>query len=168
MPAGPGVDDVKPDVRPLGRHEAEHLRQDRVPPVPGEGPVVVLGPPDVNVAQPGLGTPGQAVPRPPVSMPRSAVLSGRPARENQQELVTDRAASLRSVGLELAVVSYWLAPFGPQAGRSSSRGTTGHGLGLRGVRDQAAELNDSARECRIPAGRRTRGSPARACCGPGC
>ena len=63
MPVGPGVDDVEHRVGGLGRHEAEHLLQDRVhdgvQPVLGEGLVVVLGLPDVDVAQPGLGAPGQ-------------------------------------------------------------------------------------------------------------
>ena len=47
----------------FGRHEAEHVLQDRVhdgvQPVLGEGLVFVLGPPDVDVVQPGLGAPGQ-------------------------------------------------------------------------------------------------------------
>jgi hypothetical protein len=58
MSAGPGVDDVEHGVSRLGRHEAEHLLQDRVhdrvQPVLGEGLVVVLGLPDVDVAQSGL------------------------------------------------------------------------------------------------------------------
>ncbi len=50
-------------MRGLGRHEAEHVLQDRVhdrvEPVLGEDLVVVLGLPHVDVAQPGLGAPGQ-------------------------------------------------------------------------------------------------------------
>ena len=58
MPVGPRVDDVEHDVFRLGRHEAEQLLQDRVDdgvqPTGGEGLVVVLGLPDVDVAQPVL------------------------------------------------------------------------------------------------------------------
>jgi AcrR family transcriptional regulator len=63
VPVGPGVDYVEHGVGRLGWHEAERVLQDRVhdrvQPILGEGFVVVLGPPDVDVAQPGLGAPGQ-------------------------------------------------------------------------------------------------------------
>ena len=63
MPVGPGVNDVEHGGRRLGRYEAEHLPQDRVDhrvqPILGEGLVIVLGPPDVDVAQPGVGVPGK-------------------------------------------------------------------------------------------------------------
>ncbi len=63
MPVGPGVGDVEHGVGGLGRHEAEHLLQDRVhdgvEPVLGEGLVVIFGLPDVDIAQPGLGALGQ-------------------------------------------------------------------------------------------------------------
>jgi hypothetical protein len=63
MPVGPRVDDVERDVFRFGRHEAEHLPQDRVDdgvqPVLGEGLVVVLGLPDIDVTQPALDPPGQ-------------------------------------------------------------------------------------------------------------
>src|SRR5215469_1710328 len=63
MPVGPGVDDIEHGAGRFGRHEAEHVLQDRVhdgvQPVLGEGRVVVLRLPDVDVAQPALGAPGQ-------------------------------------------------------------------------------------------------------------
>ena len=63
MPAGPGIDDVEHGPAGLWRRKAEHLLQDRVDggvqPVLGEGLFVVLGLPDIDIAQPGLGAPGQ-------------------------------------------------------------------------------------------------------------
>src|SRR6266849_5566517 len=63
MPAGPGVDDVEHGGGRLGRYEAEHFLQqrvdDRVQPLLGERLVVVLGLPDIDIAQPVVGAPGQ-------------------------------------------------------------------------------------------------------------
>ena len=63
IPVGPRVDDVEHDMVRLRRHEAEHLLQDRVDdgvqPFGGEGVGVVLGLPDIDIAQPALGPPGQ-------------------------------------------------------------------------------------------------------------
>src|SRR6516165_5966666 len=63
MPVGPGVDDVEHGVHGLGGHEAALLLNDRVhdgvQPVLGEGLEVVLGLPDVDVAQPAVDAQGQ-------------------------------------------------------------------------------------------------------------
>jgi hypothetical protein len=62
MPVGPRVDDVEHDLVGLGRDEAEQLLQDRVDdgvqPAGGESLRVVLGLPDIDVAQSALGPPG--------------------------------------------------------------------------------------------------------------
>ncbi len=63
MALGPCIDQVKHGVGGFGRHEAEHLLEQRmddgVQAVGGEGLEVVLGLPHLGVAQPGLGAPGQ-------------------------------------------------------------------------------------------------------------
>src|SRR5215469_16532280 len=63
MPVGPGVDEVEHGAGRLGRHEAEHLLQDRVhdgvKPLLYEGLKLVLGLPDIDITQPRLGAPGQ-------------------------------------------------------------------------------------------------------------
>src|SRR5215471_8025825 len=63
IPVGPDVDDVEHGVHRFGRREAALLLNDRVhdgvQPVLGEGLEVVLGLPDVDVAQPAVDAQGQ-------------------------------------------------------------------------------------------------------------